>query len=229
MRTLTKWVLGIFVAIAMALPMAYIGITEIAARRGIPVAQSELGRWYYEGIWLHPTNKQEAAKWYTKAAESHYVKGQYNLGLLLENKGDYQGAAHWYSLAANQGYPPAQNNLAVLYSEGLGIQKNLHTAFFWYQKAAENGHAIAQYSLGLAYLKGRGVNIDNKKGVYWILQSAKQDNATAQGFLALLYTTGEGGVNVDYIEAKHWAKKALDNGNDQAADTIKIIEQLTQQ
>ncbi len=226
-KTIVTWLLGIFLIIAVALPAAYIGVTELAARRGIPEAQSELGRWYDEGLWLHPTNKREAATWYTKAAESGYAKGQYNLGLLLKQQGDYQGAAHWYLLAAKQDYAPAQNNLAVLYFEGLGVTKNQRTAVFWYEKAAQNGNEIAQYSLGLAYMNGRGVGVGYKKGVYWIQQSAKQDFATAQGHLALLYATGDG-VKEDYAEALLWAKKAYANGNNQAADTIKIVEQLQQ-
>lgn len=227
-RRIATWVFGVIIITAVVLSMAFIAIIEVAAREGYPSAQNELGRWYDYGIWLHSTNKQEAAKWYSKAAENNYAKGQYNLGLLLKRQGDYQGAARWYLRAAQQDFAPAQNNLGVLYSEGLGVTKDRRTAVFWYKKAAENGHEIAQFTLGLAYISGKGVGIDYKKGADWIRQSAKQDFAPAQELLALLHIKGQG-VKEDYTEALLWAKKAYANGNSKSANTIKLIEQLQQE
>lgn len=224
-KTIAVWFLWVFVATALALPVAYIGAIEIGARRGFPEAQNELGRWYDQGIWLHTSNQQDASIWYSKAAENDYAKAQYNLGLLIEAQRDYQRAAYWYLRAAIQNFSPAQNNLAVMHAKGLGVSRDIQKANHWYEKAAQNGNEKAQYSLGIAYANGEGIAVDHSKAAYWIHQSAKRDFAPAQGYLAILYVQGLG-VKENFDEARTWAKKAHENGDKRAAETVKLIEQL---
>ena len=61
---------------------------------------------------------QEAAKWYSLAAEQGHAVAQNNLGWMFDmGKGvaqDYQEAAKWYRLAAEQGHSAAQSNLGVM-------------------------------------------------------------------------------------------------------------------
>ena len=228
LRKLAIWGVGVIVAGALALSIGFIGLVEVSARSGNPAMQNELGRWYDNGIWLHPKNKQTAAIWYQRSAESNYAKAQYNLGLLFKEQGDYQQAVRWYQRAANQKYAAAQLNLGVLYSEGLGVKKDLKKAIYWIEMGAENGDSIAEYELGRAYMTGRGVRADPIRGAAWIQKSANQDFATAQSYLALLYVKGKG-VKEDLSEALRWAKKADANGDERAAETLKAIEGIKQQ
>ncbi|MDP3478836.1 MAG: tetratricopeptide repeat protein [Desulfoprunum sp.] len=224
-KNIVVWFLWVFVAMVLVLPVAYIGFIEVSARRGFPEAQSELGRWHDQGIWLHTSNQEEAATWYSKAAENDYAEAQYNLGLLLSEQRDYQRAVYWYLRAAIKDFSPAQNNLAVMYAKGLGVSKNLRMANHWYEKAAQNGHEKAQYSLGIAYAEGEGIAIDHSKAAYWIYQSANRNFAPAQGYLAILYVQGLG-VEKNLNEALNWANKANANGDKHAAELIRLIEQL---
>ena len=52
-------------------------------------------------------DKEEAVKWYRKAAEQGYASAQYNLGNIYGNgrgvKQDYVEAVKWYRKAADQG------------------------------------------------------------------------------------------------------------------------------
>ncbi|HQT65939.1 tetratricopeptide repeat protein [Acidiphilium sp. C61] len=55
---------------------------------------------------------------------------------------DYSTAAIWYSLAASRGDIVSQYHLAVMYSAGLGVQKNNSKAFYWFLKSPNlNGSA----------------------------------------------------------------------------------------
>ncbi|MDO4894443.1 tetratricopeptide repeat protein [Moraxella sp.] len=86
---------------------------------------------------------ENAAKFYTKAAEQGHVKSQYNLGTMYnDGQGvpkDYAKALEWYSKAAEQGHGEAQFNIGVMYRLGLGVTKNKATAKEWFGKACDSG------------------------------------------------------------------------------------------
>jgi TPR repeat protein len=73
------------------------------ANEGNPVAQSQLGAMYAEGLGL-PQDYSEAIKWYRKAADQGDASAQFNLGLSYQHgKGvaqDYVQAHKWANLAA---------------------------------------------------------------------------------------------------------------------------------
>lgn len=218
------WMLVAFI-IGISFVGGYVALIEIGARRGSPDAQNELGRFYDLGLWLHFVNRDEAIYWYKKAAELDYAKAQYNLGLKLQEEGDYQQSAYWYFHAALQNFAPAQNNLAVLYSKGLGLSKNPKEAVRWFEKAAENGNPRAQYTLGIRYINGEDGPRDLEKGGYWIQKSASQDLAIAQGYLAIMYVKGIG-VPANLDMAEYWAKRASGNGDVSAKKMVRLIEEL---
>ncbi|MBQ0066723.1 MAG: sel1 repeat family protein [Phascolarctobacterium sp.] len=60
-------------------------------------------------------DKEEAFKWYRKAAEKGDPEAQYNLGLMYEFgtvvKPDDEEAVKWFKKAAEQGHPDAQQSL----------------------------------------------------------------------------------------------------------------------
>jgi TPR repeat protein len=68
----------------------------------------------------------------------------YNLGVLLNKRGEQAEAETWYRKAADTGHAGAMSNLGVLLAER-GEQAEAET---WYRKAADTGHASAMYNLG---------------------------------------------------------------------------------
>src|SRR6266496_4967168 len=62
--------------------------------------------------------------------------------------------------AAERGDAEAQFNLGMMYSTGLGIEKDDSAAFRWNQKAAEQGHKEAEFILGLMFHEGAGTAKD---------------------------------------------------------------------
>jgi TPR repeat protein len=79
----------------------------LKAEAGDAVAQFNLGVLYDTGDGI-PQNRNEAAKWYSKAAEQGLAVAQHNLALMyLKGEGvplNYVLAYKWCNLAASQGY-----------------------------------------------------------------------------------------------------------------------------
>lgn len=115
-----------------------------------PVAQYLLGACYYYGTCIDQS-KDEATKWWLKAAEQGHFMAQSNIGVLfLERKGDKESeeaAVKWFRLAAKQGDALAQCNLAFCYREGIGVEKSKEIAIRWLKIAAEQGDEFAKAKL----------------------------------------------------------------------------------
>ena len=61
----------------------------------------------------------------------------------LSNK-EYTKAFGLFGEAANQGDAFAQNALGVMYTNGLGVEKNYVQALAWYRKAADQGNEFSK-------------------------------------------------------------------------------------
>lgn len=114
---------------------------------------------------------EEAAKWFTKAAEKGHAGAQCALGLLyMQGLGvmqDKTEAVKWVRKAAEKGYDKAQYDLGECYSRGEGVAENKIEALKWYRKAAEQGYADAQYAIAECYYNGVGVVKDNIEAKKW--------------------------------------------------------------
>jgi TPR repeat protein len=114
-------------------------------------AQSALGTKYLRGEGVRQ-DYSEAIRWYRKAADQGYTKGEFNLGYVYARgygvSQDYAQAARWYRKAADQGDAYAQYNLGLLYSQGQGVPQDSGEADRWFQKAADQGDEYAKRPLG---------------------------------------------------------------------------------
>lgn len=85
--------------------------TKRLAEQGHPLAQTQLGLMYYNGIGVSQ-DYVEAAKWYRRGAEQGYAFAQLALGLMYGlGEGvpqNYSEAYVWTSLAAAQGLVDAK-------------------------------------------------------------------------------------------------------------------------
>jgi hypothetical protein len=115
-----------------------------AAEDGVPEAQFWIGVAYAQRLWFGIDDKQEAFKWFSRAAESGYVDAEDELGRCYENgdgvKQNYVLASEWYRKAAEHvpnlgGAGQGRNNLGNLYQEGLGVPKDTVQAYIWFSLA----------------------------------------------------------------------------------------------
>jgi hypothetical protein len=101
----------------------------------------EIGRDYQCGLTV-PENRELADAWYRKAVP-------------------------WYQLAAEKGDSYAQDLLGDFYSDGLGIEQDIHRALSWWRESANNGRVSAQYRLGEKYYFGRGLDKNLTEAAFW--------------------------------------------------------------
>ena len=89
------------------------------AEQGYPLAECQIGYFYYEGLGVEK-DLEKALYWTRRAAEHGYRDGQYNLAEFYEEaigvERDIEQAKHWYRLAALQ-----NNDLAIEKCKELGV------------------------------------------------------------------------------------------------------------
>ena len=69
---------------------------------------------------------------------------------------------------ARQGDANAQNEAGYRYHDGIGVRRNLKTAFYWYRKSAEQANVHGACNLGLSYGMGHGVEKDLALAMKWL-------------------------------------------------------------
>ncbi|WP_454616389.1 hypothetical protein [Bradyrhizobium cenepequi] len=157
-------------------------VLRAAALRGDPAAAYEVGVRFAEGKGV-PTNYDEAAKWYERAAQSGVVPAIFRLGTFYEKglsvKKDVDTARRYYVQAAERGNAKAMHNLAVLDADGGGKGANYKSAAQWFRKAADHGVADSQFNLGILYARGIGVEQNLAESFKWFSLAAAQGDADA--------------------------------------------------
>ena len=160
----------------------------------------------------------------------------YEQGFACYRNREYEEAARLYRISADLGFFRAQYALALLYMEGYGVEKDLDAAELWAQKAADQGYEAAAklvkelqekrsaaadaLALGISFYEQE----DYEQAVRHFRTAANADHADAQTCLAACYATGEG-VERDLDTAELWAKRALDSGDEQAAELLDAIHE----
>jgi TPR repeat protein len=146
-----------------------LGWYRLAAKQGLAIAYFNLGAAYYNGDGI-PREEQAACTWFLLAAEAGDPSGkeayarekedsETNHGTVCmvlagdaylkgtEITKDEKHAVQMYTAAAAGGNTLANTRLYVVYSEGLGVPKDLPTARQWLQAAAESTKPDRVYRL----------------------------------------------------------------------------------
>ncbi len=123
---------------------------------------------------------------------------------------------------AERGDAEAQFNLGMMYSTGLGIEKDDAAAFRWIYKAAEQGHAEAEFIVGLMFDEGRGTTKDEGEAVKWYRKAADHSEPRAQHQLGRAYALGHG-VAEDLQEAIRWYTLAAEQGVVRAQLSLGVL------
>lgn len=186
-----------------------------------------LGWMYYQGLGVKQ-DYTKALHYFTMDAEQGYRPARTMLGLMHEKalgvEQDYTKAFFWYQKAAHQADPKAQNGLGCLYFKGLGVEKNYDMALFWFRKADKLNNGEARNNVGMMYRDGLGVEQDYTIAVSWFFVAALwNNNAAAQNNLAYMCQHGLG-VEKDYTRALYYYRRAADQGNLTALETMRLLQ-----
>ncbi|KQG96862.1 hypothetical protein APC57_00550 [Acinetobacter baumannii] len=124
---------------------------------------------------------------------------------------------------AKSGNVDAQYNVAMNFLNGEeGYPKDYNQAKRWFEIASKQGDASAQNALGIIYLRGLGGDKDLSKAEYYYRLAANKNHGNAQLQLALILLNSKKSDNLK--EAKEWLEKASLNGNIEAKDKLREIE-----
>ena len=168
------------------------------------------------------------------ADKAGHPEAAYRLGELAEN-----GVGRWFSsdedaLSAYRraasppfNHPGAQLKLGIFYEHGRGgLDRDLKTALQWYKKAAEKKNPEALYRLGMAYKNGDGDEpVNYEKMMLYFNEAAERGHAEAQYQAGYGYENGIG-VPLNVSKAKFWYQKAADQGQTNARNRKKALEDL---
>ncbi|MEJ2645257.1 MAG: tetratricopeptide repeat protein [Gammaproteobacteria bacterium] len=112
--------------------------------------------------------------------------------------------------AAERGNSAAQFNLSVMYSKGLGVDKNDMRSMKWLRASAEQRYPPAEYALASRYAAGSGVTKNRKEALRLLQDAAKQGFILAQMLLGKSYESGYEylGVEKNLHAAIYWYSQA---------------------
>ena len=99
------------------------------------------------------------------------------------SKGDYPSAAKGFMKASESGSAVAKYELSRLFSQGLGVSKDLYYAFTLMKAAADAGYTKAYRGLADMYHGGRGVAKDRDAAEYWYGKAADNGDQEARRIL----------------------------------------------
>jgi TPR repeat protein len=157
--------------------------------------------WCYSNGRNVAVDKEEAAKWFRKAADLGDKEAMYNLGVCyLTGEGvpeDKTETVKWYRKAAALGNPMAARNLGNCYINAFGVERDFDEAVKWFRVAAEQDLPEAFYSLGICYMHGQGVEVDKTLAVEYFRKAADGGYYLAQ---QVLEKCEEDGVEEDADE-----------------------------
>ena len=95
------------------------------------------------------------------------VQAEFEDGMAALDRADYERAHAEFLPLAKQGNRDAQFALGQMYDLGIGLPRNVTTAFNWYREAAELGHPGAQSILGFMHAYGVGTQQNIVEGYVW--------------------------------------------------------------
>jgi len=132
-------------------------VGEVTAKHLAPAAKYNIGRAYYQGVGVEKQSDVEAEQWWLDAADDGNPKGsikaQTMLGMFYSRPEtlDLKRSFFWHSEACGNGSLESQGALGVMYMFGLGIGKNIESAFECLKEAADRGNVYAMGNLVALY------------------------------------------------------------------------------
>jgi TPR repeat protein/transglutaminase-like putative cysteine protease len=141
-----------------------------SAARGVPVAQYNLGMFYYYGRGTK-LDRGEALRWFLAAAGSGVPEAMNFLGIMFSESSeaiDNARSIAWFEAGATLGDMHASANLGDRYLHGSeGARQDYAKAYRHLSRAAEMGHGGAQAGLAFLYTEGKGIERDYSQAHYW--------------------------------------------------------------
>ncbi|MBL4891834.1 MAG: SEL1-like repeat protein [Rhizobiaceae bacterium] len=186
---------------------------RLAAERGHGPAQYRLGNFFEKGHGM-ARDIDEAMVWYRLSAKQGNALAMHNLAVVSAMgtelaKADLGIAAGWFEKAADLGIKDSQVNLGILYTKGLGVEKNLVTAYKWFGVASRAGDSDAS---------------SKRDTVSGLMTQEQLELGRAEIELWKKTSLDD---NANFVEVPNeWKGNALANGQQSMRDTIRDTQVL---
>ncbi len=189
----------------------------VLAQHGNPIAEFDLGAFYFNGQGVERDEKQ-AFDWFEQSAAQgnagamQFIQREAAMGNpYAENELHRLGPEmarsqpQPYEKRQQASSPSGDDDVLIGEANAALAQKDYRSAFSRFAVLAQHGNAIAQYDLGAFYFNGQGVQRDERQAFDWFERSAAQGYAPALKFI----------------------QGAARNGNGNAKDAYKLLAQST--
>ena len=156
-----------------------------------------------------PVDKDEAAKWFLKAARQNNADAMVALGeLAIGSHGGLSpsDALSWLSKAADKSRTDAMRALADIYIKGKGTAPNRAKGQQWLVKASNYGDALAQRKLGDMYFDSAPV-----EALKWYEKAAANSDAQSAYIAAVMYAENFD-IKPDSAKAAAFLKQSAEAG-----------------
>lgn len=204
-----------------------------AAEQGLAQAQNILGHTYYDGDAVAGVaqNIELSKKWLTEAALQGDAEAQFCLANLYAYRiqpPNIKEAMKWAMFSADQGNSYAQELCGLFLTEGKGIAANPTLALQYIRQSAEQENEIGMHDLALFYMNGTVVAKDINRAIELFRSASAKGFCRSSYNLGLIYGQGLG-VPLDLHESKKWFQIAAHQGDEEAAEKVREVEQLIKQ
>lgn len=184
-------------------------LLEQSAALGNTEAMVSLGNWLLTNS-FGAIDRVAAMSWFRKAADAEDADGQFNLGMMHEEAGDFAEAAKWYQMAADHS-SEATCALAGLLADGKGVPQDIEEACRLYDWAGgELQDPWGHYGWARLHddAKYERQDLAEAAGVYFM--AADEGVALAQLRYAELAELGYGDPTGKY-DAYVWTRVAMEH------------------
>ena len=142
-----------------------------------------LGLAFLKGYGVEDKDKEQAIKWFRKAAEKGHTRAQVKLASLLRFDNPDE-TIKWLMKAAEQDNLNAINNIGYMWAAGhMSTFGDNTEAYKWYIRSAKLGNKVGQYNVCRALYYGKGVSKNAREAQKWCQRSVDQGYKKAQGLL----------------------------------------------
>ncbi|NYR08589.1 tetratricopeptide repeat protein [Psychrobacter sp. BI730] len=219
-------------------------VTKLAMKGNIE-AQYSLGNFYTN--YNDQINQDEAFKWYKMAAEQDHIEAQKQMAYIYEQKWHYEynksepnrdylfQARDWMKKVSDEGDVDALAWLGQLYLDE--FKNNEYGLKLIYQAAMKND-SWSQFKIGRYFSDDKSIYphysdvVDFPMSAEWYLKAATHEDCTSNDILdfcttafmdlARYYNKGLG-VRQNLEQAKEWAGKACDHGEQNGCNLFTKI------
>ena len=170
---------------------------------------------FYLGRLLVEDQPERALELLLDARAQGRQGAEYEIGVLLAERGDMAGAETYWREAAAAGHLQAQEKLAELYHDrGQRAEAQDYGAQVMaeYRARADQGDVGAMRRLARAYDEGVLTDADPEAHWQWVERAAEAGDAVSQEVLARAYLEGRDRP-VDGPRGQEWAERAIAQGS----------------